>query len=509
LDQEYELAPPPVRSLVESLRGVGYSVPTAIADLVDNSISAGARTVWLTFAYHGRDSYVSLLDDGRGMDDRGLYRAMILGSRNPTAPRDLSDLGRFGLGLKTASFSQCRRLTVASRRDGSLTVKRWDLDHIARSDVSDWHLLSGAAPGSESRLAALDALSAGTLVLWERLDRITDGWTDGPRSHDAFLALVDRVEEHLAMVFHRYLEGSSPDLRIFINGITEAARIRPWDPFLADAAATIRTPLDRITTPSGTVEVRGYVLPHKEFLAAKEYEAGGGPEGWTAQQGFYVYRNRRMLVAGGWLGLGDHRAWTREEPHKLARIQLDIPNTADEDWNIDIKKSAARPPPQLRPRLKALADYVRTQAKQVFAHRGSYGKASTPADLVQAWRTTEVNSAAGYRIARDHPAVRRVIELAGTNTAAVEAMLRILEETVPVQRIWLDAVDRGEVRPAAFAGQPPAELQGVLEGLYRHLTRKVGLRPPEARQRLLSTEPFQNYPEMVAALADPSTTETT
>jgi hypothetical protein len=116
--------------MVESLRGFGYSTATAIADIVDNSISAGARNVWITFTYGGSASIISILDDGHGMSAEELLRAMTLGGISPLLQRSATDLGRFGLGLKTASFSQCRCLTVASRRSGhvSTSTRRWDLD---------------------------------------------------------------------------------------------------------------------------------------------------------------------------------------------------------------------------------------------------------------------------------------------------------------------------------------------------------------------------------------------
>ena len=269
---------------------------------------------------------------------------------------------------------------------------------------------------------------------------------------------------------------------------------------MGDSVTTVATPQEYIATAQGTVGLRGFVLPHKDFLSAAEFNSGGGPEGWIAQQGFYVYRNRRMLLAGGWLGLGEERAWTREEPFKLARLRLDIPNTADNEWKIDIKKSTARPPPELRPRLKALASHVRHQARQVFAHRGFYGRTPVVTDLNHAWMSITAGSAATYRISRSHPAVRRLIDAAGSDPGAVEAALRVIEETVPVQRIWLDTVEKGEVKNANFASSPTPEIMEVLSGMYFHLTTRVGLTPDAARNQLLSSEPFQNFPEAIATL---------
>ena len=497
-DASFELVPPAAGALIEALRGIGYSVSTAMADLIDNSISARADNIWLTFTYAAKDSSISILDDGHGMALPDLVKAMTVGARSPTQARAEGDLGRFGLGLKTASFSQCRRLTVASRQSGSTSIRTWDLDHVAQTN--DWQLLSRRPTCAEDHLVALERQSSGTLVVLEKLDRIIEPQGDAQRSEGTFLAVIDRVEEHLAMVFHRYLEGTVPELRIFINGSGPASRVKPWDPFMSALIATAATPQERIASAGGLIELRGFVLPHKDFLTEAEYRSGGGPEGWTAQQGFYVYRNRRMLVAGGWLGLGDERAWTREEPFKLARVRLDIPSTADEEWKIDIKKSVARLPHGLRPRVKALAGNVRVRARQVFAYRGFYGRVPVATDLRHAWESVATGSAAAYKINRDHPAIQRLAAAAISEPDSVEAALRIVEETVPVQRIWLDTMEQGEVKTANFAAAPSDEIMAVLLGLYGHLTSRVGLTPDLARKQLLATEPFQGFPNAVASL---------
>ncbi len=219
MSESYDIVPPLAGAMIESLRGVGYSTATALADVVDNSISAGARNVWVRFAYKGPASFVSILDDGHGMSAPELLRAMTLGGISPLLHRAERDLGRFGLVLKTASFSQCRCLTVVSRQSGQVSIRRWDLDYIARPDVGDWRLLSSPRAGSEDVLSQLDGLPQGTLVLWEGLDRIVGaaGLKD-TAAENAFLALVERVEQHLAMVFHRLIEGVNPELQLHLNG---------------------------------------------------------------------------------------------------------------------------------------------------------------------------------------------------------------------------------------------------------------------------------------------------
>ncbi len=497
----YELAPPMAAALIESLRGVGYSAATAIADLIDNSVSAGASRVWLTFRYAGPKSTITLLDDGHGMSEGDLRRAMTLGGVGPLATRRPGDLGRFGLGLKTASFSQCRCLTVASKRGGQTSIRRWDLDYIARPDVGDWRLLAAPRHGSEELLAALDTVQHGTLVIWEGLDRIVGHANEQDKAAgDAFYDLAERIEQHLGMVFHRFLDGPSPDLQILNNN----HRIKPWDPFLRSHMATAPTPTEAIHRPNGAVELEGFVLPHKDQLGPA-YDQAGGPEGWAAQQGFYVYRNRRMLVSGGWLGLGSPRVWTMEEPYKLARIRLDFPNSADHEWDIDVKKSVARPPRWLRRRLTELAQSVRESARQVFAHRGAYGKREAVQDLIPAWTSRQVAGATSYSINRQHPALVRVLE--NPDREAVEQALHIIEETVPVQRIWLDTVENGEAPREAFAETPTPQIEAMASSMLKHLIGKVGLELPVAIARLRATDPFQNFPELINRLGTAQATE--
>lgn len=488
-------APPRASAMIEALRGLGYWTGTALADIVDNSISAQARSVSVRFAWDGDASHVAILDDGTGMDNVELDRAMRLGERSPLESRAVHDLGRFGLGLKTASFSQCRRLTVASVRSGHTSCLRWDLDVVASSSDHGWHLLEGVEPGSEHLLEPLLTAGQGTLVLWECLDRIV---TPGS-SQDDFLELMDNVERHLAMVFHRYLgEGREP-LEISIND----RRVKPWDPFLIHHSATWSSPLAKVSTAHGRIELRCHVLPHSDHLTRRDEQAAAGPSGWTAQQGFHVYRNRRLLVAGSWLGLGQGRAWTKEEAHRLARIRLDIPNSADAAWKIDIRKSTASPPVTLRPLLTRLAEDTRARARRVFAHRGKprYINTSGARRVAQAWKAQHAASGTRYRIDREHPAVRAVLDESSDNSDKVRAMLRIIEETVPVQRIWLDTSEGRETPRTGFAGEPSSELEDVLMVIYRSLRRK-DISPELARQQLLHTEPFDSCPDLVAALPD-------
>jgi len=487
-------APPRAAAMLEALRGLGYSTGAALADIVDNSVSAGAREVRIAFKWAGPDSRISVLDDGRGMADEELESAMTLGDKSPLDERDESDLGRFGMGLKTASFSQCRRLTVSTVKDGSASCLRWDLDELAKDPAGGWLLFEGPASGSEE-FASLDSARHGTLVLWEVLDRIVTPGYDA----DDFLILADAVEAHLAMVFHRMLDGPRARLRLSING----RPVAPWDPFMSGhPAKPWNSPIAKSNTSSGQIAVECHVLPHKDKLTNAEFLEAAGPNGWNAQQGFYVYRNERLLVAGGWLGLGQGRAWNREEAYRLARIRLDIPNTADSAWKIDIRKSIARPPVALRGLLTKLAEDTRERARKVFAFRGSPVAPRGASPVEMAWRVERTKAGTRYRIDEKHPAVAAAIQASGGDGALIRAMLKVVEATVPIQRIWLDTAESKDTPRTAFEGEPPESVVEVLEAFYEDMTGRLNMSGVAAKKRLLSTEPFQNYPTLVSALPD-------
>jgi hypothetical protein len=435
---------------------------------------------------------------------------MVLGGKSPLLQRSAADLGRFSLGLKTASFSQCRCLTVASRsQHSSISIRRWDLDYVTRPDVNEWRLLSDAPAGSEDRLAALAELPSGTLVLWDRMDRLTAGLEDGgEKAERAFFAIVERIEQHLAMVFHRRMERSddAPPVRLHMGAPGASIAIRPWDPFLRHHQATQPTPEETIHHPTGSVQVQCFVLPHKDRLDPKAFEAAGGRNGWTAQQGFYVYRNDRLLVAGGWLGLGSPRQWTREEQFKLARISIRFPNSADQDWDIDVKKSVARPPRWLQHRLESLAEITREQARRVFVHRGAYGRREAQPDLQQVWIAKQLAAGSAYAINRDHPLVTSL--LAGENRRLTDQVLRLVEESVPIQRIWLDSAEKGDFGSEPFssvnATEPDSELAEMAGAMFVYLTQQLRFTPEIARQRMLASEPFNRHPDIVNAICSSS-----
>lgn len=500
---DYEISAPKPCALVESLRSVGYSLPTAIADILDNSITAHAKNIWIDFHWNGPDSWISIADDGDGMDEPTLANAMRPGSANPLDSRRADDLGRFGLGLKTASFSQCRKLSVWSRKvSESVAGRCWDLDYVAKHD--EWRLLKIPAPQGIDAFDRLKDLSSGTVVLWEQIDRAVDkSPARSAEAHGRFLRLIDDVQAHLAMIFHRFIERAPgtrlPPLQIFVNGRSEEHRVRPWNPFAIEGAPPSKeTPAESMILGGHSISVRGFVLPHKDRLSEAQFITGAGAQGWTAQQGFYIYRNDRIIVPGDWLRLGRARAWAKEEQYKLARLSIDIPNVMDEDWSLDIKKSTARPPAAIRERLTDLADAVRKDARQVFAHRGQYGPRPDGAELVimSPWTAATRVGRTVYLINRQHPVVAEAISRLGPLEKELQPVLRLIEETVPVERIWLDSAESPGEHALPYEGCDDsamlADIRMACDFLGRSLESKDAL-----RTYLLATEPFRRFPALI------------
>ncbi len=480
--------------MIHSLRAFGYDLATALADLIDNSISANAKNVRLEFHWDGDQSTISVVDDGKGMSEKDLLAAMRPGSISPLQARDPQDLGRYGLGLKTASFSQAKRLTVGTKQGGAISVRCWDLDYV--TECSDWRLLRKGTPAfTQDALPRLEAMTSGTVVFWEAMDRITPLGTEtnSDRAHQQFLQRADQVKAHLAMVFHRFLDprenvGKTP-LKIWLNGNP----IEAWDPFLSGEKATQLLTEEAVPLLGSRLTVKPYVLPHHTKISAEKHKLASGVKGWTAQQGFYVYRNRRLLAAGTWLGLG----FQQEEHYKLARIQLDIPNHMDAEWEIDVKKSRATPPPAIREQLKTLATAARSKASAVYRHRGARIQKGTQ-EMVYLWEQKVRRGKVFYRVNREHPVVAAMMQSCGEKT---RALLHLLEETIPIAIITKDWMEDPTKQSAPFDDKTSPEMLLVLKQVYFGLTAS-GSTPQQAKIALLSMEPFHQFPDIIASIGE-------
>jgi len=486
---KYEIALPEASALVEALRAFGYGLETAIADLIDNSITAQAANIWIDFSWSGRSSSIAIRDDGKGMTADELKEAMRPGSRNPLDHRTPNDLGRFGLGLKTASFSQCRRIIAVTRKAGSDEAWRcWDLDYIR--DTGEWRLITEETIRSWGEFKVPSLGRAGTVIVWQKLDHVVgEADADDEKAYHRFLEAIDHVRAHLGMVFHRFLEKRN-GLKIWIND----RPVESWDPFLKNENATQHLPVEQLRTPHGVVTVSPFILPHRSKISQEVHKSASGPRGWNAQQGMYVYRNERLLVPGDWLGLG----FQKEEHYKLARIQVDIPNTMDADWQIDVKKSRARPPGPLRPDLKRIANLTREQAVQIYRHRGKVTARKNSAEQVFVWEQKTRHSKVFYAINKSHPVIQRLLNTPTPDT--VRDAIKLIEETVPSAHIVITAAEKPDQMAAPLEGIAYGDFEGIVSSLFGSFLDS-GCSAEDALDRICSIEPFNLYPEYLELYA--------
>lgn len=469
--------PPNPESLTESLRGMGYTLPTAVSDIIDNSISANSRNVWISLerANGTSDGKLVILDDGMGMTREELVNAMRLGSLSPLAHRDANDLGRFGLGLKTASFSQCRCLKVISKKNGELSAFYWDLDYLASSQT--WDLIEATDVDPE-----LIKSPSGTMVIWEKIDRVPAMHLG---SNDAeWVELRTKLKNHLSVTFHRFIEGG--DIDIFLDG----KRVEPYDPFFSLHPGK---PTDRPeqTWPKGSLRPKAraqiFILPLK--IDQSQEVPLFDSEDELNQQGFYIYRGKRLITLGGWLGF---RKCQKSEEFRLARIRLDFENDGDSDWTVDIKKCTARPPATMRDWLIEQAFLARRLSKEYLAKVLQPEIKSTKKSGI--W----VKASRGQAVRIDHsnPIVSTLysaLQSGELNETLLDGYLELLALAHP------DAIKAGQ------ANIPTESAHHVLFFVFKTLVSQFG--QEKAIAILKESEPFKRWHNLINEVAGESHNE--
>lgn len=372
-DDNTILCPPDPERIVEGLRDTGYNFNTAVADIIDNSIAAHASKVDIRIDMDpAGEITVYIADNGCGMNLDGLQNAMTYGSK---VRADLGSLGKFGLGLKTASTAFCRSLSVISRGEDNPQIWKaeWDLDYISK--VHKWKLkMPEVDPDEQDLLEATTGNSTGTLVVWRKVDRLLKNYSNRGNAQNALKRRIEDLQFHVAMVYQRFLDESdsrAENVKISINGIN----IDAWDPFarneeLTELLAEEEVPVEMPDESVSSVIIRAYLLPNKDSFstpkAMKEARISND------KQGFYVYRENRLIHYGDWLGLFIN------EPHgSLLRVEFSFDHTLDTAFNVDIKKSRILPAEEILDYLKNFitpsrraADerYRRGTAKNVAKH---------------------------------------------------------------------------------------------------------------------------------------------
>ena len=479
--------------LMISMRAMGYSFESAIADIIDNSISASAHNIFLRFPIDPMDCYVAICDDGYGMTKEELFDAMKYGSEQKRGQRDADDLGRFGLGLKAASLSQCRKLTVASKKDGEISAYIWDLDVI--EDKKDWYMIE-CSPYDISgikQISWLDNIDSGTIVVWENFDLIEKS---SGNVYSELNKYKDSTADYLSLIFHRYLNKTGTNkTSMKVNNY----ELEGFDPFLESHPKTnvrrrIEIPVEDSEGIERVVSVQPFVLPFQKDLSAEDKKLSGGLENYRSKQGFYVYRNERLIVWGTWFGRH------RDELTKYARIRVDIPNTLDDIWGIDIKKQSAKIPAVIKNRLTRAVDEAMDIAVKAQTFRGRVAKVDEDIDYI--WdRIKGRGDQYSYKINRSS----RIFELIKNKVddetwAYIDMVLEEIEQSVPFQQIYIDK-SQNKI-DEEFSEEQISEIKNKAQMLIAMAKATGNTDLTQVIEVLFASEPFCKCPEVKQELLE-------
>lgn len=438
-----------------SLRSMGYSFESAVADVIDNSISAHAKNIRILFPSTPLDELaIGILDDGDGMKGDVLFEAMRYGCLSAEEERVEDDLGRFGMGMKSASLSQCRCLTVVSFDGNTLNGFTWDYNHIIKTQ--DW-IIQELEKYEIDKLPYIEKLKEqkkGTLVIWQDFDVIYN--SSGGQVYSTLVDLRSSLENTLALIYHRFLSITGVQrLHIYINELD----IKPLDPFLEQhPKTTIKKEIELDIKDSNAIEriikIRPFILPYATELREKDKQLIGGIENLRAKQGFYIYRNKRLIIWGTWFGMKQ-----RAELTKNTRIRVDIPNTLDDIWSIDIKKQQASIPKQILQRLKKAVDEALEFSIRQQTYRGRTEKVDERIDYI--WdRKRGRNNTFFYQINRESKLFQFVRDkMSDEDYGYLEMLLTEIENNLPIQQLYIDKSNESI--------SAPEETNGRLDDVYQ------------------------------------------
>ena len=414
---------PPAKALINGIRAIGYSFATAVADIIDNSISAGAFNIDVYSDPLEVEPYFSILDNGLGMKRDELINAMTFGSNRSGKIDSPDDLGRFGLGLKSASLSQCRNFIVISKQNNNINAMAYDLDVIEKNNKWDLLELTYDEMKQEPCYNELIKYKSGTLVIWKKFDKLEINTKDFESS---FRNIVSEAKKHVELVFHRFYN----KVNIYFNG----KRVEKRDPFLI-ASQKKQTGRESVILINGIkIRVIPHTLPNANMLTNEEKALLGNPKSIYDEQGFYIYRNERLIIWGSWLHMG-----YKSELNKLARVQVDMPSALDSMWMLDVKKSSAKIPDLIKEQIRFAIEDSMNRSHKTNRYKGT----KELREISPVWnRTLLRDGVVKYEINRSNPLFQTLFNQIGEQEKILlEDLLSQLECYLPQGRIMNDKYD--------------------------------------------------------------------
>ena len=467
--------------LVESTRSIGYTFESALADIIDNSIGNGATNIDVRFSSI-TPRYIAILDDGCGMTPDELIIAMRYGSKNVNDQRADSDLGRFGLGLKTASLSQCRKLTVISKKNNVISAASWDLDFIIEQQgwslkVYDYDEMvsqyNKAIPGI---LDQLNAYETGTIVIWEEFDKMLEGASEPDNLFDEKISIA---RSHLELIYHNFLDKTSKTpIELRFNWLPLVAK----DPFLTRHPGTQPLSEESIDLEGHNIRVKPYILPYINKLSPEDINLLGTLDDLRNKQGIYVYRNNRLIIWGTWFRLD-----TKNELNKLARIRVDIPNSLDHIWDIDIKKSTASLPNSIKQNLKFIVKRAIGSSERVYTYQGNK-LINDEHDHV--WELRGTKEEAFFEINKKLLIYKAFLQSLSTDQAKqFKALIKLIEATVPFKYAYTLLAKNEETFDKDYSDEA--------KNIIANLSALPGVDPKKLYEELNKIDFFVKYSDIL------------
>ncbi|MBL4731554.1 MAG: ATP-binding protein [Rhizobiaceae bacterium] len=469
--------PPDARALMNGARSIGnYDLAAALADLIDNSITAKASGIDILCRYMDGKPLVTIKDNGLGMSQEELTHAMRPASCDPERDRDINDLGRFGWGMKSASFSQAKVLTVISKHSSGYSGAKWDLD-----DIAEWNMDVFDSDEAKDILEAAEVeiiSKTGTVIIWENCDRLMDG---GEIQAASFNSIIAEAREKLAIIYHRYLSPKFPRrILLKLNGI----EIESNDPFFSSHPATQPLSIENITIkPYGDMTVQPFILPHFSKLKRDQISDMEGAEGINRNQGFYVYRNDRLIIHGTWFGILKHG-----DLSDLVRVKVDIPNSMDKFWKISIDKNNAKLPISLKTRLKEILQPVTLKSVKVYRNRGGMVNKVTNDPV---WISLKKSGIRKYEINTNMSVINAFENNLNTELKAqFKSVLSLLQQALPIEAMRSDLDNETSIFVQETTNQTQAldDLKQMVEIVWSNFSGTK----TELLSKLLITDFFKN-----------------
>lgn len=465
----------PGTGMIDVLGHSGYTFNYAIADLIDNCISAHAKNIDLYFDLSSEKPYLYILDDGIGMSLEDLKNAAIIGYKDIDSTRSVDDLGRYSTGLKSATRSFCDDIFISSKKEGC-EANTIEIDYAHITESKKWEAFIVESPDFESRLK-----NHGTIVVCNKLHFI-----DNVSLNKTAFEKIESLEKSISHIFGKFLLSNEISITVQVKGSIPNA-IKGWNPFgLIENKSTKVVYNNIVKYKNESLKFKAYILPAFSNLSKVDQQYMFG-SGLLDQEGFYIYRNKRLIKEGGWLGLDN-----LDDKSKYARIEVEIPSALDKEFKINFSKNSIEIPEDLKSIFAEVAKVARKESHNNFDYLNHPGtKRTTKKEEERIWKTSKSNGALVLSINMQHPLIQELSSKLTDNE--LKKLCNLISKSLPVSMI--------QGQNTTTISYTENELEDMMNKMYEKLMRDIG-NANEVKKKMSSMEPFKNNKSLLIDFFD-------